>query len=92
MKIRIKTICATFISLFLLLSCTGQLEAERMAAESKNTFFESLINIGHGFQEIFGSFGNAIGDFFGFTAVKSADNRSVIGEHFKKLEGGTYNN
>ncbi|ASJ27670.1 variable large family protein (plasmid) [Borrelia turicatae 91E135] len=59
-----------------------------MATESKISFFDSLIKIGHGFQEIFGVFGNAIGDAFGFTAVKSGDKRSKVGEHFDKIRKG----
>ncbi|UPA11437.1 variable large family protein (plasmid) [Borrelia parkeri] len=52
------------------------------------SFFDSLIKIGHGFQEIFGFFGNAIGDAFGLTAVKSGDKRSKVGEHFKTIGEG----
>ncbi|UPA15703.1 variable large family protein (plasmid) [Borrelia turicatae] len=59
-----------------------------MAVESKISFFASLIKIGHGFQEIFGIFGNAIGDTLGFTAVKSGDKRSKVGEHFKTIGDG----
>ncbi|UPA14083.1 variable large family protein (plasmid) [Borrelia turicatae 91E135] len=59
-----------------------------MAAESKISFFDSLIKIGQGFQEIFGIFGNAIGDALGLTAVKSDDNRSKVGEHFEKIGKG----
>ncbi|UPA11482.1 variable large family protein (plasmid) [Borrelia parkeri] len=59
-----------------------------MAAKSRISFFDSLIKIGHGFQEIFGFFGNAIGDAFGFTVVKSGDKRSKVGEHFEKIKKG----
>ncbi|AHH10139.1 Variable major protein (plasmid) [Borrelia parkeri SLO] len=59
-----------------------------MAAESKNTFLDSLVKIGHGFYEIFGFFGNAIGDAFGLTVVKSGDKRSKVGEHFKTIGDG----
>ncbi|UPA14208.1 variable large family protein (plasmid) [Borrelia turicatae 91E135] len=52
------------------------------------SFFDSLIKIGQGFQEIFGIFGNAIGDTLGLTAVKSGDKRSKVGEHFKKIGDG----
>ncbi|UPA11360.1 variable large family protein (plasmid) [Borrelia parkeri] len=83
------TFCALLMTLFLLLSCgSGQLQAEKLAAESKISFFDSLIKIGHGFYEIFGFFGNAIGDAFGFTAVKSGDKRSKVGEHFKTIGDG----
>ncbi|WP_330730405.1 variable large family protein [Borrelia turicatae] len=83
------TLSALLMTLFLLLSCgSGQLQAEKLAAESKISFFDSLIKIGQGFQEIFGFFGNAIGDAFGLTAVKSGDNKSKVGEHFKKIGDG----
>ncbi|ANF34605.1 Variable large protein 10 (plasmid) [Borrelia turicatae] len=87
---RIKNFNITIlISLFLLISCgSGQLQAEKLAAESKISFFDSLIKIGQGFQEIFGIFGNAIGDTLGLTAVKSGDNKSKVGEHFKNVGEG----
>ncbi|AHH11849.1 Variable major protein (plasmid) [Borrelia coriaceae ATCC 43381] len=79
-NIRVKSICATlFISLFL--SCNSGVIEE---LEKKKTFADSLVKIGHGFQEIFGSFGNA----FGFTAVKSTDNRSIVGDYFEKIKKG----
>ncbi|UPA19151.1 variable large family protein (plasmid) [Borrelia puertoricensis] len=56
-----------------------------MDAESKNTCFDSLVKIGHGFYEIFG---NAIGDALGLTAVKSGDKKSKVGEHFKTVGNG----
>ncbi|ASJ27794.1 variable large family protein (plasmid) [Borrelia turicatae 91E135] len=59
-----------------------------MAVESKISFFDSLVKIGHGFQEIFGIFGNAIRDALGLTAVKSGDKRSKVGEHFDKIKKG----
>ncbi len=80
-NIKIKSICATlFISLFL--SCNSGVIEE---LEKKNTFFDSLVKIGHNFQEIFGSFGNTIGDALGFSAVKSDDTRDKVGKHFEKL-------
>ncbi|UPA17527.1 variable large family protein (plasmid) [Borrelia coriaceae] len=83
-NIRIKSICATlFISLFL--SCNSGVIEE---LEKKKTFADSLVNIGHSFQEIFTSFGNTIGDALGFSAVKSTDNRSAVGDHFKKIGDG----
>ncbi|ANF34649.1 Variable large protein 10 (plasmid) [Borrelia turicatae] len=83
------TLSALLMTLFLLLSCgSGQLQAEKLAAESKISFFDSLIKIGQGFQEIFGIFGNAIGDALGFSAVKSTDNRSKVGEHLNKVKKG----
>ncbi|UPA19233.1 variable large family protein [Borrelia puertoricensis] len=79
------TLCALFLTLFLLLSCgSGTTSAE----DPKTTFLNSLVNIGHGFYEIFGIFGNAIGDALGLTAVKSGDKRSKVGEHFKTIGNG----
>ncbi|WP_247032791.1 variable large family protein [Borrelia venezuelensis] len=75
--------------LFLLMSCgSGQLQAEKLALESKNTFFDSIVKIGQRFYEIFGIFDNAIGDALGLTAVKSDDKRSKVGEHFKTIGDG----
>ncbi|WP_235048018.1 variable large family protein [Borrelia hispanica] len=59
--------------------------------EAKNSFLESLVKIGEGFQEIFVGFGSAIGDVLGFNAVKSDDNRSKVGEHFKTIGDGLKN-
>ncbi|WP_241766207.1 variable large family protein [Borrelia crocidurae] len=56
--------------------------------EAKNSFLESLVKIGEGFQEIFGVFGSAIGDVLGFNVVKSGDTRNKIGEHFEKIGNG----
>nr|ABE73348.1 Vlp46 [Borrelia hermsii] len=84
-----KRISAIIMTLFMVLaSCSNQLEAEKLAAESKNTFFGSLVKIGQGFQDIFGIFGNAIGDALGFNAVKSDDKRSKVGEHFEGVGKG----
>ncbi|UPA19184.1 variable large family protein (plasmid) [Borrelia puertoricensis] len=79
------TLCALLMTLFLLLSCgSGSASAE----DPKTTFLDSLVKIGQGFQEVFGIFGNAIGDAFGLTAVKSGDQRSKVGEHFKTIGDG----
>ncbi|WP_330730469.1 variable large family protein [Borrelia turicatae] len=92
LKYRLKNLnISILITLFLLLSCgsgSGQLQAEKLAAESKNTFLDSLVKIGHGFYEIFGIFGNAFGDALGLTAVKSGDKKSKVGEHFKTIGDG----
>ncbi|AHH11694.1 variable large family protein (plasmid) [Borrelia coriaceae] len=86
-NIRIKSICVTlFISIFL--SCNSGVIEE---LEKKNTFFDSLVKIGHVFQEMFGSFGNSIGDALGFSAVKSDDTRDKIGKHFEKVGEGLKN-
>ncbi|WP_051373849.1 variable large family protein [Borrelia hispanica] len=57
----------------------------------KNSFLESLVAIGEGFQEIFVGFGSAVGDALGFNVVKSDDNRSKVGEHFKSIGDGLKN-
>ncbi|AHH11376.1 variable large family protein (plasmid) [Borrelia coriaceae] len=83
-NIRLKRICATlFISLFL--ACNNGVIEE---LEKRKSFADSLINIGHNFQEIFTSFGNAMGDALGFSAVTSDDKRSKVGEHFKTIGNG----
>ncbi|WP_038359130.1 variable large family protein [Borrelia hispanica] len=66
----------------------GMLEEEKIGLEKKNSFLESLVKIGQGFQEIFGVFGSAIGDVLGFNVVKSGDKRSKVGEHFEKIKKG----
>ncbi|AHH04469.1 Variable major protein (plasmid) [Borrelia nietonii YOR] len=87
-----KRISAIIMTLFMVLaSCSNQLEAEKLAAENKNTFFDSLVKIGQGFQDIFGILGNAIGDALGFNAVKSGDKRSKVGEHFEGIGKGLKN-
>ncbi|AHH11256.1 variable large family protein (plasmid) [Borrelia coriaceae] len=86
-NIKVRSICATlFISLFL--SCNSGVIEE---LEKRNTFFDSLVNIGHGFQEILGSFGNTVGDALGFNAVKSGDPKSAVGKHFEKIKKGLEN-
>ncbi|ACH93964.1 variable large family protein [Borrelia duttonii] len=54
----------------------------------KNSFLESLVKIGEGFQEIFVGFGSAFGDVLGFSVVKSGDKRSEVGKHFEKVKKG----
>ncbi|WP_434757328.1 variable large family protein [Borrelia puertoricensis] len=71
-----------------ILYCCIKTNIEKLVAESKNTFLDSLVKIGHGFQEIFGIFGNAIDDALGLTAVKSDDKKSKVGEHFKTIGDG----
>ncbi|AHH11692.1 variable large family protein (plasmid) [Borrelia coriaceae] len=83
-NINIKSICATlFISLFL--SCNNGVIED---LQKKNIFSDFLIKIGHGFQDIFGFFGNAMGDALGFSAVKSGDKKSEVGKHFEKVKKG----
>ncbi|WP_242400637.1 variable large family protein [Borrelia crocidurae] len=64
---------------------SGGVSEGKINLEAKNSFLESLVKIGEGFQEIFSDFGSAIGDVLGFSVVKSGDKRSKIGEHFKKI-------
>ncbi|WP_051373894.1 variable large family protein [Borrelia hispanica] len=66
----------------------GVLESEKIGLEKKNSFLDSLVKIGEGFQEIFASFGNVIGDVLGFTVVKYTDNRSEVGKHFENVGKG----
>ncbi len=68
----------------------GEVKGEegKVNLEAKNSFLESLVAIGEEFQEIFASFGNAVGDVFGFSIVKAGDKRSKVGEHFKKIGDG----
>ncbi|WP_418214863.1 hypothetical protein [Borrelia turicatae] len=40
---------------------------------------------------MFSIFGNAIGDTFGLTAVKSGDKKCKVGEHFKTIGKWTCN-
>ncbi|WP_028328228.1 variable large family protein [Borrelia coriaceae] len=83
-NIKVRSICAIlFISLFL--SCNNGVIEE---LEKRKSFADSLVKIGHNFQEIFGSFGNAFGDALGFSAVKSGDTGSAISEHFEKIKKG----
>ncbi|AHH07288.1 Variable major protein (plasmid) [Borrelia crocidurae DOU] len=67
---------------------SGGVSEGKVNLEAKNSFLESLVKIGEGFQEIFVGFGSAIGDALGFSVVKSGDKRSKVGEHFKKIGDG----
>ncbi len=67
---------------------SGGVSEGKVNLEAKNSFLESLVKIGEGFQEIFGVFGSVIGDVLGFNVVKSDDNRSKVGEHFKTIGDG----
>nr|WP_235048141.1 variable large family protein [Borrelia persica] len=71
-----------------IMGCNSGLVTEKEGLERKNSFLDSLVKIGQGFQEIFGVFGNVVGDALGFNVVKSDDNRSKVGEHFKKIGDG----
>ncbi|WP_235048104.1 variable large family protein [Borrelia persica] len=70
------------------MGCNSGLVSEKERLEKKNSFLDSLVKIGQGFQEIFGVFGNVVGDVLGFNVVKPEDNRSKVGEHFKKIGDG----
>ncbi|WP_152520636.1 variable large family protein [Borrelia persica] len=69
-----------------IMGCNSGLVSEKEGLEKRNSFLDSLVKIGQGFQEIFGVFGNVIGNVFGFNVVKYDDQRSKVGEHFKKIE------
>ncbi len=71
-----------------MMGCNSGLLLEKEGLEKRNSFLETLVKIGEGFYEIFGIFGNAIGDELGFSVVKSGDKRSKVGEHFKKIGDG----
>ncbi len=65
-----------------MMGCNNGLLAEKEGLEERNSFLESLVKIGQGFQEIFGVFGNVVGDALGLNVVKSGDKRSKVEEHF----------
>ncbi|ACH94161.1 variable large family protein [Borrelia duttonii] len=67
---------------------SGGVKGGEVNLEAKNSFLESLIKIGEGFQEIFDVFGSAVGDALGFSVVKAGDKRSKVGEHFEKIGKG----
>ncbi|AFI31921.1 variable large family protein [Borrelia crocidurae] len=67
---------------------SGGVSEGKVDLAKKNSFLESLVKIGEGFQEIFGVFGSAVGDALGFNVVKVGDTRSKIGEHFEKVGAG----
>ncbi|AHH07123.1 Variable major protein (plasmid) [Borrelia crocidurae DOU] len=67
---------------------SGGVSEGKVNLEAKNSFLESLVAIGEGFQEIFVGFGSAIGDVLGFNVVKVGDKKSKVGEHFENLGKG----
>nr|WP_051374052.1 variable large family protein [Borrelia persica] len=71
-----------------MMGCNSGLVAEKEGLEKKNSFLNSLVKIGQGFQDIFGVFRNAIGDALGLIAVKSGDKKSEVGKHFEKIKKG----
>ncbi|WP_024653137.1 variable large family protein [Borrelia persica] len=72
----------------LVMGCNSGLIEEKEGLEKRNSFLDSLVKIGQGFQDIFGVFGNVIGDALGFNVVKSGDKRSEVGRHFEKIKKG----
>ncbi|AHH07076.1 Variable major protein (plasmid) [Borrelia crocidurae DOU] len=78
-----------FVVVMMVMGCnSGGVSEGKVDLARKNSFLESLVKIGEGFQEIFGVFGSAVGDALGFSVVKSGDSRSKVGEHFKKIGDG----
>ncbi|UPA19275.1 variable large family protein [Borrelia puertoricensis] len=73
------TLCALFLTLFLLLSCgSGTTSAE----DPKTTFLNSIANLGKGFLDVFTSLSDMVGGVLGFnTNTKKSD----VGNYFKKV-------
>ncbi|WP_025401148.1 variable large family protein [Borrelia crocidurae] len=85
-RMRIKGI---ILMMMIVMGCnSGGVSEGKVNLEAKNSFLESLVAIGEGFQEIFVGFGSAIGDVLGFNVVKVGDKQSKVGEHFKKIGEG----
>ncbi|AHH07043.1 Variable major protein, partial (plasmid) [Borrelia crocidurae DOU] len=89
-KGRVKVvILMIMVMMVVMMGCnSGGVGEGKVDLAKKNSFLESLVKIGEGFQEIFAGFGSAIGDIFGFNIVKVGDNRSKVGEHFENLGKG----
>ncbi|ACH94214.1 variable large family protein [Borrelia duttonii] len=87
---KVRVVILMVMMIVMMMGCnSGGVSGEgKVNLEAKNSFLESLVKIGEGFQEIFAGFGSAIGDVLGFNVVKVGDNRSKVGEHFKKVGEG----
>nr|WP_051374051.1 variable large family protein [Borrelia persica] len=83
--------CLLIIMILGVMGCNSGLIEEKEGLEKRNSFLDSLVKIGQGFQEIFNSFGSAIGNAFGVNAIKPEDKRSKVGEHFKTIGDGLKN-
>ncbi|WP_434757141.1 variable large family protein [Borrelia puertoricensis] len=74
------TLCALFLTLFLLLSCgSGTTSAE----DPKTTFLNSIANLGKGFLDVFTSLSDMVTGAFG---IKAETKKSDIGNYFNDIE------
>ncbi|XXG16425.1 variable large family protein (plasmid) [Borrelia puertoricensis] len=74
------TLCALFLTLFLLLSCgSGTTNME----DPKTTFLTSIANLGKGFLDVFTSLSDMIAGTFGINAETK---KSDIGNYFTSIE------
>ncbi|WP_430644697.1 variable large family protein [Borrelia puertoricensis] len=74
------TLCALFLTLFLLLSCgSGSASAE----DPKTTFLNSIANLGKGFLDVFTSLSDMI---TGALGIKADTKKSDIGKYFNDIE------
>ncbi|WP_414625589.1 variable large family protein [Borrelia duttonii] len=86
---RVVKVVILMVMMMVMMGCnSGGVSEGKVNLEAKNSFLESLVKIGEGFQDIFGVFGSAFGDVLGFSVVKSGDKRSKVGEHFENLGKG----
>ncbi|WP_434757279.1 variable large family protein (plasmid) [Borrelia puertoricensis] len=74
------TLCALFLTLFLLLGCgSGSASAE----DPKTTFLTSIANLGKGFLDVFTSLSDMI---TGSLGIKAETKKSDIGNYFTSIE------
>ncbi|XXG16390.1 variable large family protein (plasmid) [Borrelia puertoricensis] len=74
------TLCALFLTLFLLLSCgSGTTNME----DPKTTFLTSIANLGKGFLDVFTSLSDMVSGAFG---IKADTKKSDIGKYFTSIE------
>nr|WP_011666319.1 variable large family protein [Borrelia duttonii]BAC22664.1 vmpE [Borrelia duttonii] len=86
---KVRVVILMVMMIVMMMGCnSGGVKGGEVNLEAKNSFLESLVKIGEGFQEIFDVFGSAVGDALGFSVVKAGDKRSKVGEHFENLGKG----
>ncbi|WP_434757252.1 variable large family protein (plasmid) [Borrelia puertoricensis] len=74
------TLCALFLTLFLLLSCgSGTTSAE----DPQSRFLKSVISLGNDFLNVFTSLSDMVGGVLGF---KEDSKKSDVGNYFKTIE------
>ncbi|XXG16463.1 variable large family protein (plasmid) [Borrelia puertoricensis] len=74
------TLCALFLTLFLLLSCgSGSTNME----DPKTTFLTSIANLGKGFLDVFTSLSDMVAGALG---IKAETKKSDIGKYFSDIE------